>query len=283
MTNERKTAPWLPIDSAWWPNIAIELPLPWTREAVMMDLRWWIDQERMGRRKRPGRPALCKRWGWSDWQARSLMKDEAAWKQNLQPASSPPPTDIQDSTANLLKSQPALSSPPPARLQPASTRADIHKNTRTQEHTSEVAKATMSDKPDPLKVVWDRVLEIRAKHRPKGRRIKLTASRRRALGARLKDHDADELYRVIEWWLISEHSTAVWLREQGYDVDTLLRPANFDRYLEMAHADSQRTHASPPKPKRRSFMDDLRESADRLRAEQGAATIIPFTTTTESS
>ena len=141
----------------------------------------------------------------------------------------------------------------------------------------------MSDKPDPLKVVWDRVLEIRAKHRPKGRRIKLTASRRRALGARLKDHDADELYRVIEWWLISEHSTAVWLREQGYDVDTLLRPANFDRYLEMAHADSQRAHASPPKPKRRSFMDDLRESADRLRAEQGAATIIPFTTTTESS
>ena len=79
MADERKTAPWLPIDASWWPTIAAEMPLPWTRAAIMMDLRWWQDQERMGRKKRPGRPTLVKRWGVSDRQVRNALKAEDVW------------------------------------------------------------------------------------------------------------------------------------------------------------------------------------------------------------
>ena len=44
-----KTSPWCPIDVAWWPAIAEALPHPWPDEAAKMDLRWWADQEAMGR------------------------------------------------------------------------------------------------------------------------------------------------------------------------------------------------------------------------------------------
>jgi hypothetical protein len=103
----------------------------------------------------------------------------------------------------------------------------------------------LSDKEsdDPVFATWERMLDLRKKHQPKRRALKLTDTRKRALRARVKDHGEGEALRVVEWWLVSDHSTAVWLRDEGYDLDTLIRPANFDRYLGLAHADEHRTHA----------------------------------------
>ena len=78
---------WDRIEGHWWPSIADALPRPWPREAVLMDLRWWDGQERIncatgGRSggRRPGRPALCQRWGWTDRTARNLMAAVEEWR-----------------------------------------------------------------------------------------------------------------------------------------------------------------------------------------------------------
>jgi hypothetical protein len=130
-----------PHDAVWWPATANALTRPWPREAVLFDLRWWRGQERatakakakgLARRvaRMPGRPALCQRWGWGDWDVRSVLKAEAEWRDTwtqdepssdppaiLQPPSSPHPATA---TANA-DNPPESSSVPPARLQPASS------------------------------------------------------------------------------------------------------------------------------------------------------------------
>ncbi len=260
MADKRKTAPWIPMDASWWPTIAAEMPTPWTRQAVLMDLRWWADQERMGRKKRPGRVGLRKRWGWTDWQTRDAMRSEGQWgnpiKANLPPSYHSPTTPLPDADANPPESQGAANHTPTIDLPPTSPRADLHK-TQAQPQTSEGAKAPLPDKPDPAADTWARMLEIRARHRPKARALKLTSYRRRVLNGRLKDHDAEALLRVTEWHYTSNHTTATWNREQGHDLDTLIRPANFDRYLEFAHSEAD--HPRPPKPNGRPQYKDIRE------------------------
>ena len=270
-------APWLPIDSAWWPNIAIEMPKPWPRSAVLMDLRWWSDQERMGRKKRPGRPALCRRWGWTDWQAWATMKDEASSKDRLQPASNSHPTPIQHGTPKPPKSQEATSSSPPAHIQPASTCADLHNNTTTQDTKDHSSKASMSDKPSQ---VWERVNEIRKMHTPEARALKLTKARRSALKARLDEHTEEELLRVVEWRESSPHSRAVFLREGGHGVDTLLRASKFEGYLDASYGDQE-----PTIHRKGGLMDPmtaLKKAVDtRLKKEATGATIVQFPHPTE--
>jgi hypothetical protein len=109
---------WLPCEAQWWADIADALMASgqaWPDAAVRMDLRWWDDVSRMtGADVRPGRAALCRRWRWSDWQARAMMADRSAWadpakpdqRPSLQSASSFPPASLQ-----------LPSSPPPEHLQ----------------------------------------------------------------------------------------------------------------------------------------------------------------------
>ena len=252
---EKKRAPWMPIDAAWWPTIAAEMPPPWTRAAVLMDLRWWADQEKMGRVKRPGRPALCKRWGWTDWQARAAMKDEASWGANLQPASNAPPTSIQDSPPKPLESQEPTSSPPPTHIQPASPRADIQNNTTHNTNLSECSKEHSSNLG--LKDLWDQVNVIRfqAGHR---RPLKLNKARHRVLAARVSEYSEVEVLRVVSWWMFSKHERATFLRAKGLTIATILRPSNFADYLDFAH-EPEPTHA--PKQRRGAAYVSV---ADRL-------------------
>jgi hypothetical protein len=65
----------------WWPVIAAGLAKPWPEEAVWFDLRWWEGQRRTGGERRPGRPALMKRWGWTSHMATKVLdpKNAAAW------------------------------------------------------------------------------------------------------------------------------------------------------------------------------------------------------------
>lgn len=83
--------------------------------------------------------------------------------------------------------------------------------------------------------IWARLEAIRTEANPKARPLKLTSGRRRALGARLKEHTAEELLTVWRWWQTSQHDRAVWLRSKC-TVDTILRPSNFPGYLDLASA-----------------------------------------------
>jgi hypothetical protein len=129
------------------------------------------------------------------------------------------------------------------------------------------------------------MLDLRKRHQPKRRSLKLTDTRKRALRARVKDHGEGEALRVVEWWLVSDHTTAVWLRDEGYDLDTLIRPANFDRYLGLAHADEHRTHAPKANGRAqhksmRELLDDARE-ARQPKPPKAEVVVVDFTPTKE--
>jgi len=103
------------MEAAWWPSIADTLAstgAPWPEAAVLMDLRWWDDLSRMnGRDMRPGRPALCRRWAWTEHAARSTMADRPAWADPAKPDQRPPADRQRTSSA------------PPANLQPAASQS----------------------------------------------------------------------------------------------------------------------------------------------------------------
>lgn len=74
--------PLVVMDSRWWPAIAevlIASGVPWPEDAILADLRWWQDQERVGRAKRPCRSALERRWRVGNTVARRLLKAEDRW------------------------------------------------------------------------------------------------------------------------------------------------------------------------------------------------------------
>jgi len=135
-------------DPDWWPVIAEALPRPWSREAIMHDLCWWADQERIGRRARPGRPALCARWGVTGHAARTLMRDEDAWGDpahrrqptasestaDRQPTASRPPVAARANASNAAET----ASESPADRQPVASRPPADRPTRgvdTDTHT----------------------------------------------------------------------------------------------------------------------------------------------------
>jgi hypothetical protein len=171
--------PFVPLDAAWWPAIAERLEAsgePWPAEAVSMDLRWWADQERMGRRRRPGRPTLARRWGWSDRRARTIMADAEQWGDPFQrPArgqepSSGRPAEDQPAPRRARARRDPGSSARPASGQPVSSarpqaRVDTltqHSDTRTQGDTPRPPAAQAPSGPpesnqgDRTRQAWDR-------------------------------------------------------------------------------------------------------------------------------
>jgi hypothetical protein len=84
--------------------------------------------------------------------------------------------------------------------------------------------------------VWKQINALRSEagQRP----WKLTGSRRKALTARLKESSPAEVLTVFRWFINSPD--AQWQRDNWKKpADTLLRPSNFQGYLE--HAEEQRT------------------------------------------
>ena len=75
---------------------------------------------------------------------------------------------------------------------------------------------------------------LRAEHIPGCRPLSVTKERRYALARIHKEHGAQGLVKVVQWWLTSHHERACWLRENGYGVDTLLR--RYDQYHELVEA-----------------------------------------------
>ena len=154
------------MEAAWWPSIADTLMaagVPWPEAAVLMDLRWWDDHSRMNKRDmRPGRPTLCRRWGWTERAARAVMADREGWADpakpdmrpaNVQPMSSQRPAGVQpvssfraESDALMHPSGQPVSSACPAHVQPMSSERPHARNTQsTDTDTATDTRESTSD------------------------------------------------------------------------------------------------------------------------------------------
>lgn len=138
------------------------------------------------------------------------------------------------------------------------SRARAVLNTPTTLQTT-VNKTHKADK-DSLDALWEKVnaIRTRAGHT---RKLSLPPARRRVLRARVKDFNAEDVLRVIEWWLFSPHDKAVWLRENGIRMDTIISPSKFHKYLEYSHEENQ----ASSKPKSlRDLMEEINEQREPL-------------------
>lgn len=83
--------------------------------------------------------------------------------------------------------------------------------------------------------VWQKMQEIRMKHR-KGARACRLAPHRSALKARLAEHGKEDILRAYLWCWSSSHTRADFLRSGGYleGFATFLRPKNCAEYVELS-------------------------------------------------
>ncbi|MDX5398356.1 MAG: hypothetical protein LPK92_01340 [Actinomycetes bacterium] len=80
------------------------------------------------------------------------------------------------------------------------------------------------------------------------------------MAARIEEHGTEAVHRVIRWYWRSYHPRAVFLREHGSVLTTLVRPDNFVAYLEMAEGDRM----AEPRPKPAKVVELTPELRDRL-------------------
>jgi len=154
-------APFFAVDPRWWPDIAAELPLPWTESAVLADLRWHEDQVWAGLMSMPGARKLSKRWGWTHWQARQVLKAEESWRDGhtpkrvphtgRTPAAQEPHTDRTDSERKPAESQEDAAHPPhtgrtPAAQKPPHARSTQHTSHSTHPQVNETPAWTPADR-----------------------------------------------------------------------------------------------------------------------------------------
>ena len=180
------------MEAAWWPSIADTLTAtgaPWPEPAVLMDLRWWDDHSRMNKRDmRPGRPTLCRRWGWTERAARAVMADRDGWADpakpdmrpaNVQPVSSERPANVQPVSSfraqNDVMMHPSgqpMSSERPADVQPMSSECPHARNTQstdtdtatdTRESTAAAAPAPPAAGAAQLSLLSSGEVEVKAK------------------------------------------------------------------------------------------------------------------------
>ncbi len=238
---------WFPVNADDWPVMAEALTKPWPLEAIMMDLRWWQDQERIGKRKRPGRPALRARWGASEWETRSALKAESVWGSPLRFSSGspvplqPPSSDSPVVATANADNGPESSSDSPAGLQfPSSDSPHARLQQRTETENKQGASAPPDEASGQASECWD----LWRSYRKRARRAPSDTARG-LINGRIKDYSVEDVKTVIRWAHDSSHKRAVYLRENDHvKPSTLFRPDNFVAYLEM----SDRVNGSPAKP-----------------------------------
>lgn len=83
---------WVPFPADAWPEVAAALPVPWPEGAAIFDLRWHVDRT-PGRIVPHGKRYWMKRWGWTDWGVRSLLRSDS-WHDPIHPLpAQDPPAD----------------------------------------------------------------------------------------------------------------------------------------------------------------------------------------------
>jgi hypothetical protein len=76
-----------PMRHEWWPGIVAMFSGEWTREAAMMDLRWYAVERRVFRKAFPSRRQLMPRWGWTERRVRDLLAAPGEWQDPMHPMS----------------------------------------------------------------------------------------------------------------------------------------------------------------------------------------------------
>lgn len=202
------TAPWVPMPVQGWPEVAAFLQatgLAWPEAAVVTDLRWHIDQGV----PLPGRPVLCRRWGWADWPVRGLLADTARWwddKKGTRPA--PESRDALPRTSRVTSHQKA---PVPTRSHqkpPEEERENAESGTDSTsphqsppEATSQTPHAGIDDHPHPHSPQEQQGApppEPPAPSKPKARKAKAVAPLAAELWTLLRTPE-DDLHPSQRW------------------------------------------------------------------------------------
>ena len=97
------TAPWFRADVADWRaarGALINAGIEWPDGLIRCDLRWWADQCRVGRARRPSSRELARQWSVSHWHARKMLK--SGWEVDAS-------ADATSHSAHTVLTQPAHS------------------------------------------------------------------------------------------------------------------------------------------------------------------------------
>jgi hypothetical protein len=211
------------IDPVAWEIVTEHCPKPWPREVAIADLEHHRSATHRNV-KFPGRPTLCKRWGWTDWKVYSLLVEvdplgKGQAEANQQPTNSRPTADQQPQHGPT----PDIEAKPTADQQPTNSEPTSRDPLLEEEQEVEEGKKETRDPPsgqvhhlvvappdppppDRLTALWDRLMEllVGSGH---GQALDLTDDRRRRLRACVKALDseqdgADRLAMLWAYWLL---------------------------------------------------------------------------------
>lgn len=224
---------WLRLSAEAWPAIAAALPAPWPAEAVGTDLGWWRDQLAQGRVARiPSHRSLAERWGWSEWHARRALRQLGPQPTENREKTERRPTAQQESQVSHYDAA-GLSRLDDEDRERAEAAAPTHDHAAEVER--QVAARLLEEEAEERRAEETRraiaagSVELQAARveleRRQGRAMEpgdLAALRARMSRAAGGCTSAEEVLLVDRWARESPHREAVFLRDIGAGVRTLL-------------------------------------------------------------
>lgn len=232
------SSPWFRMDSTAWRMVREHLAKPWPFEAAVADLRY-LDNERRTGRSFPGRPTLCKDWGWKDWDVRKLLCAEDLWRDSFtsdSPAFTSDPPAAQRLKAPYRAKSSSFhqrsTSDPPSR-DPILEQEEQKNTDPGPPGPASEADSDRGGRASPQWVadLWSQLEALRSKHEPGARALDLTTyatalrSTVKALGPD-REQGSHRLLETVRWWYTSP--AAAWHREHvtgSKAVKAWLRPS----------------------------------------------------------
>jgi len=241
-----------------WPTAVllwVEGSTPWPRDLAVEDLRWWVDQLRMGRVKRvPGRPTLRRRWSWTDKPVRHLLAEidpMGTGPAKVQPRSSEGPAAVQPGSRFRAESEASTSTPVqpgsssgPTRVQLRSSegpqRVDLQSNRATEQQSDR--EDTPPGKPAVLSLDlqierpavaddWQQLADVYASLPNCGRVQKRDGGTGKAFTRLLNAHGLQLATDVLLWMGYGRCAKINRLREIGHaDIGTIARESHIEPY-----------------------------------------------------
>lgn len=287
---------WVPCVASWWEATAAALQAsgqPWPEEAVLMDLRWWADQEEHGGAKRPGRVELARRWNWAAGERmRRVMRSEEAWADPLAaerdrnttgtPPEHPATDERHESSENGTGPERDRNGTSPTRDPlhptptpitsltiglPASPPDDRAGGASDPQEDDDLPQPKGRPAAAPprldLSGTWDRIVAIRG-----GKPLSLTEARKRLLRSAMREVGVEGALLIASWVVRGTDQRAAFLRDRRLDSpDTYLRPSHLGEYHDLARAwDAAGRQEDPPSPPPRMApvpIEDWRARRDR--------------------
>ena len=206
---------WFRCDVEAWDELVEECPTVLTRQQACMDLRRHAHAHLSERQ-------YAERWGWHRSRVRRLMRsDEWLDPYSKRPTQSRPKPDPKPTQpARQPRATTEQTDPEQAQTRPTPDPASIYKDNII----------SISNKDTST---FDAVVDLWKQYKPKGPRPRRSKGVGKAVAARIDEHGADNVRKVMTWAMTSQHDRAVWLREK-HGLMTLMRPANFETYLELS-------------------------------------------------